>query len=52
MIIGYIDPGSGSILIQLLAGVIVGTLFVIKLYWQRFKRMMIELYRFITLRFK
>jgi hypothetical protein len=33
----YLDPGSGSFLIQLLIGGIVGLLLVIKTFWGRIK---------------
>jgi hypothetical protein len=32
---GYLDPGSGSYLIQLLIAALVGIGFAIKLYWRR-----------------
>jgi hypothetical protein len=31
----YLDPGSGSMLIQVILGVIVGGLALVRLYWQR-----------------
>ncbi|GMQ91081.1 MAG: hypothetical protein BMS9Abin11_0387 [Gammaproteobacteria bacterium] len=33
----YLDPGTGSIILQLLIAAIVGALFTLKLYWYRFK---------------
>lgn len=33
----YLDPGSGSIIIQLLVGTLVGAGIVLKLYWEKFK---------------
>jgi len=33
----YLDPGTGSMIVQLLLGGIAGALVVGKLYWQRFK---------------
>ena len=33
----YLDPGSGSYLIQLLLGGLVGALFIIKAYWGRIR---------------
>ena len=33
----YLDPGSGSIIIQMLVGTLVGVGIVLKLYWQKFK---------------
>ncbi len=32
----YIDPGTGSIILQLLLGGVAGIAFVMKLYWSRF----------------
>lgn len=36
--IGYIDPGSGSLLLQALAGGAAATAVVAKVYWRRLKR--------------
>jgi len=33
----YIDPGSGSIIIQALIGVLVGVAITLKVYWYKFK---------------
>lgn len=33
----YLDPGSGSFLIQLLIGALVGAGFIIKAYWRKIK---------------
>ena len=33
----YLDPGTGSMLVQLLLGGVAGALVVGKLYWQRIK---------------
>jgi len=33
----YIDPGTGSFLVQWLIALFVSGFFVLKLYWQRFK---------------
>ncbi len=35
--VAYLDPGTGSMIVQLLLGGIAGALVVGKLYWQRFK---------------
>ena len=35
--LAYVDPGSGSILLQLILGGIAGVGVVAKLYWQRLK---------------
>jgi len=34
--LAYIDPGSGSMLLQLLLGGIAGAVVVLKLYWRQF----------------
>ena len=31
----YLDPGSGSFLLQLLVGGFVGALFAVKVYWRK-----------------
>jgi hypothetical protein len=31
----YIDPGTGSYLLQLMIGSILGGLFVVKMYWKK-----------------
>ncbi len=36
--LAYLDPGSGSMLLQLLAGGVAGVAVAGKLYWQRVKR--------------
>ncbi len=33
----YIDPGTTSLVIQMLIGGVIGGLFTIKIYWQRLK---------------
>ena len=33
----YLDPGTGSVILQLLLGGVAGVLIVLKLYWQNFK---------------
>ena len=33
----YIDPGSGSIILQALIGVLVGVAITLKVYWYKFK---------------
>lgn len=32
----YLDPGSGSMMLQLLLGGIAGLFVIVKLYWRRF----------------
>jgi len=36
----YIDPGSGSMILQLILGGIAGLVVIIKLYWGRFLTML------------
>lgn len=33
----YIDPGTGSFLIQMLIGAVVGAVITIKIYWRKLK---------------
>lgn len=33
--VNYLDPGSGSFILQILIATLVGGLFVIKMYWKR-----------------
>ena len=35
IILAYVDPGTGSYLLQLLIATVLGGLFVIKTYWRR-----------------
>ncbi len=35
----YLDPGTGSMIIQILLGGIAGAAVVLKLYWHKFKMM-------------
>jgi hypothetical protein len=35
----YLDPGSGSMLVQLLLGGVAGAAVIVKLGWQRFRGM-------------
>ena len=41
----YIDPGSGSIIVQLLIALFLGFLVSIKIYWQKLKTFMEGLFR-------
>jgi hypothetical protein len=36
----YLDPGSGSILIQVLLGGVVGLAAIVKLYWHKIRRVL------------
>ncbi len=38
----YLEPGTGSILVQLIMGGMAGVLMVIKLYWNRVKSFFIK----------
>lgn len=40
----YIDPGTGSILLQGLLAVVVGALATIKIYWKKMSRTMVRLF--------
>ena len=33
LVLGYLDPGSGSMLLQILLGGAVGLIVIVKLYW-------------------
>ena len=33
----YLDPGTGSFILQLIAGIFFGGLFALKLYWNKIK---------------
>jgi hypothetical protein len=33
----YLDPGSGSFILQLLLATLLGSLFIIKTYWRKIK---------------
>ena len=35
--VAYLDPGTGSLILQMLIAGIMGTIFTIKLYWYRLK---------------
>lgn len=35
LVLAYVDPGTGSYLLQLLIATVLGGLFVIKTYWRR-----------------
>lgn len=40
--LGYLDPGSGSYLLQLLIGGLLGALFLLRAYWGRVKGFFIK----------
>jgi len=39
----YLDPGSGSLLIQLLLGTVLGGIYFIKLYWAKMIKFILSL---------
>lgn len=41
----YIDPGSGSMIIQMLLGALVGVGITIKIYWNRLKFKFDEIFK-------
>jgi len=40
----YIDPGTGSLIIQILIGGAVGGLFLIKMYWKKVKAFFVKVF--------
>jgi len=42
LIVAYLDAGSGSLILQALAGGFAGVAVVGKLYWRRFKRIFVR----------
>lgn len=40
----YLDPGSGSFIIQLLIGFLLGGLYAIKLFWKQIKTFFVNLF--------
>ena len=43
--LAYIDPGTGSMLLQLLLGGFAGALVVVKLYWNRLRKVTARMMR-------
>jgi hypothetical protein len=43
-ICAYIDPGTGSLVIQVIIGVLCGGLFMIKLFWKKIKMLFANLF--------
>lgn len=41
-VVAYLDPGTGSMLLQALAGGVAGVAVVGKLYWRRLKRLVVR----------
>lgn len=44
MAFAYIDPGTGSLILQVAIATIMGALFTIKLYWYKFKYMVLKFF--------
>lgn len=44
MAFAYIDPGTGSLILQVAIAGIMGALFTIKLYWYKFKYMILKFF--------
>lgn len=42
--VAYLDPGTGSFMLQMLIAGIIGALFTIKLYWYRLKAFLNRLF--------
>lgn len=40
----YLDPGSGSLLIQLLLGAVLGGVYFVKLYWGKIIQFILSLF--------
>jgi hypothetical protein len=40
LILGYIDPGTGSMLLQAIAGGVAAAAVVTKVYWRRLRRVL------------
>ncbi len=45
LIFAYLDPGTGSIILQAIIGVFFGLLFTVKLWWHRLKAMFTKLFK-------
>ena len=41
-VVGYLDAGTGSLIMQALAGGVAGIAVVGKLYWRRIKRVLVR----------
>lgn len=42
LVVGYLDAGTGSLIMQALAGGVAGVAVVGKLYWRRIKRVFVR----------
>lgn len=45
LILAYLDPGTGSIVVQLVLAGVAGSAYVLKLYWRRMKSFVLHLTR-------
>ena len=43
VVLAYIDPGTGSIVLQLLIGVLLGSVFAVKMFWRNLKNVILKL---------
>jgi hypothetical protein len=41
---GYIDPGTGSVMFQVLVGLLIGAIATLKLYWAKLKKFLSGLF--------
>lgn len=41
----YIDPGTGSLIIQILVAGLIGGLFMLKAYWKKVKKFILRIVR-------
>ena len=44
VVYAYVDPGTGSYILQLIAGFIFGGLLGVKIYWKKIKSFVIKLF--------
>jgi len=40
----YLDPGSGSFILQIILGAVLGGLFTVKIYWQKLKTFIFKIF--------
>ena len=43
-IYGYLDPGTGSYILQIILAVFVGAAFTIKIYWAKIKNVFVNIF--------
>jgi len=46
--IAYLDPGTGSLILQMLIAGIIGAMYTIKLYWYRLKTLVAQIFSIET----